>query len=91
MKRYFLLLSFLLLVAVSSLGQTSTNITTGTISSATTWNGFDIYYVDTYITIVTGGSLTITPRSGSSFPVKVIFTDPSFGITIYGSGALNVN
>jgi hypothetical protein len=91
MKKYILLLYFLFLLSLISFGQTNTHIISGTISTPTVWNGYDTYYIDTYITITTGGSLTINPLSGSSYPVKIIFTNSSYGITIESSGSLTVN
>src|SRR5664280_828383 len=92
MKRYILLLLFLLIAVDLSWGQkTSIHITNPTITTRVIWSGYDIYYIDTSLTISSGGKLTINLKSGSSYDVQIIFTDPSYGMTIESTGALAVN
>jgi hypothetical protein len=91
MKRYLLIICILFSAIGFSFSQTSTHITNPNIGARTRWNTHDIYYVDTYLTIGTGASLTISPLGGSTYPVKVIFTDPSYGISVESTGALVVS
>jgi hypothetical protein len=79
---------FLFLVADFSFGQYV--YSGGTISTPTTWNGYDFYYIDGDILITTGGTLTIAPNTGSSNPVHVVFRG-GYGISIEGSGSLSVS
>lgn len=95
MKRYVILISILFLVISSTFAQDILNYPGGTISSSTTWNGYDIVYVNGNITIGTGGTLNIAPNTtgtnaGANLPVYIVFTG-TYGITITGTGALNVN
>jgi hypothetical protein len=89
MKRFFLFISILFFAISASWGVTL-EYPGGTISTAVVWNSYDIIHVNGSITIATGGSLTISPNTGSSLPVYVAFT-ASYGITLNGTGALNAN
>lgn len=81
-------MSFLFLAVDFSFGQYV--YPGGTISTPTTWNGYDFYYIDGNILITTGGSLTIAPNTGNSNPVHVVFRG-GFGISIEGTGVINVS